>query len=145
MERLSVAEALRRKDRRRRRGWTVVGHELRWVWQIARKFGHPSSQGMWYSFAAGINDQVRSRDGIAARVYMRQEENVFFEAKILLEIDKNKAVSCARISKRWLRIDEITWNSLQRADNFVKYINKFEKLKIIFKYILITICNLILF
>lgn len=32
MERLSVAETLRRKDKRRRRGWTVVvGHEVRWV------------------------------------------------------------------------------------------------------------------
>lgn len=30
MERLSVAESLRRKDKRRRRGWTVVvGHEVR--------------------------------------------------------------------------------------------------------------------
>ncbi|KAK1123669.1 hypothetical protein K0M31_008367 [Melipona bicolor] len=30
MERLSVAESLRRRDKRRRRGWTVVvGHELR--------------------------------------------------------------------------------------------------------------------
>lgn len=29
MQRLSMAETLRRKDKRRRRGWTVVGHELR--------------------------------------------------------------------------------------------------------------------
>lgn len=32
MERLSIAESLRRKDKRRRRGWTVVvGNEIRWV------------------------------------------------------------------------------------------------------------------
>lgn len=30
MEKLSLAEVARRKDRRRRRGWTVVvGHEVR--------------------------------------------------------------------------------------------------------------------
>lgn len=30
MERLSIAESLRRKDKRRRRGWTVVvGNEIR--------------------------------------------------------------------------------------------------------------------
>lgn len=30
MERLSMAEVMKRKDKRRRRGWTVViGHEVR--------------------------------------------------------------------------------------------------------------------
>ncbi|KAH0550692.1 hypothetical protein KQX54_020562 [Cotesia glomerata] len=40
MEKLSLAEVARRKDRRRRRGWTVVvGHEVRLRLQLLVRLG----------------------------------------------------------------------------------------------------------
>ena len=60
MERLSVAESLRRRDKRRRRGWTVVvGHEVRWVRCKSATF-HP----VWDLFLIRIGELLsRERNG----------------------------------------------------------------------------------
>jgi len=65
-------------------------------------------------FLGGINGQVEPR---ATRA--RQERNAFGRSQdAFLEIDKNKAVSCARISKR---LDEAAWNSSAYLDDFFKH------------------------
>jgi len=75
-------------------------------------FATPSPPGT--IFLGEINGQVGARVSRA-----RQERNAFGRSQdAFLEIDKNKAVSCARIPRR---LDEAAWNSSACLDDSFKH------------------------